>query len=334
MQPDKEDPVSRSFVSRALMALVMGISLAPTLAGAAQPEDCPQWFPDFRCDRQGRYEGFTMPVTMPFLFEEPFNTTNVSVHVVHHQFPDDSIIDGGHATVLAVQARVAITDRLAFIATKDGYVWFRPGHDLLRDQQGFFDITAGLKYVLIDRPEDNFILSPMVRFDMPTGSSGVFSGNGDGVIIPSVAWAWGWGDFHIVSHLGGRVPFDGDKESTSLFYNFHLDYVVQEHFVPFVELNGTHWTSSGDGTLDIRTRIGVLPLGVVQGALGHGRGEGNDVVNLGSQGVAGNDIVSMAVGARFPITKHIHAAFAFEFPVTSREDLLKQRSSVNLTYEF
>jgi len=326
--------VLRSIVPSGLAALVAGLLLAPTGAGAAQPEDCPQWFPDFRCERQGRYEGFTMPVTMPYLFEEPFNTSNVSVHVVHHVFPDDSIVDNGHLTALAVQARVALTDRLGFIATKDGFVWFRPGNRLLRDQQGFFDIAAGFKYVLIDRPEDGFILSPTLRFDVPTGSSDVFSGNGDGVVIPGVSWAWGYGHFHVVSDVGGRIPFDGDKESTSFFYNLHLDYGVHPHFVPFVEVNGTHWTSSGDGTLPVRTRIGTLTLGAAQTALAAGRNEGNDVVNLGSQEVAGNDIVTLALGARFPITKHVHTAFSYEFPVTTREDLMQQRGSVNLTYEF
>jgi len=322
-----------SSAARVLSLLALGLCLAPA-ARAAQPEDCPTWFPDFRCEREGRYEGFTMPVTMPYLFEEPFNTSNVSVHVVHHRFPDDSIIDGGHLTALAIQARVALTDRLGFIATKDGYVWFRPGHRLLRDQQGWFDIAAGFKYVLIDRPEDNLIVSPTLRFDLPTGSSDMFSGNGDGVAIPGLSWAWGVGDFHVVGNLGGRIPFDGGDESTSFFYNFPLDYAVHPNFVPFVELNGTHWTSSGDGELDIRPRIGTLPLSVVQGALGTGRGEGNDVVNLGSEGVSGNDIVSMAVGARFPISKHVHTAVSYEFPVTSREDLLEQRASANVTWEF
>jgi len=322
--------VFRPFV----LACAALVAATATPARAAQPEDCPTWFPDFRCEREGRYEGFTMPVTMPYLFEEPFNTSNVSMHVVHHQFPDDSVIDGGHLTVLSIQARVAITDRLGFIATKDGYVWFRPGHRLLRDQQGFFDISAGLKYVLVDRPDDDLIVSATLRFDVPTGSSDVFSGNGDGVANPGLSWAWGLGDFHAVGSLGGRIPFDGDKESTSFYYNLHLDYALHAHFVPFLEVNGTHWTSSGDGTLGIRTRIGELPLSTVQVATGSGRGEGNDVVNLGSQGVSGNDIVSMAVGARFPITKHVHTAFSYEFPVTTREDLLQQRASVNVTYEF
>jgi hypothetical protein len=322
------------FRSIALALSLVALAAGGGPAAAAQPEDCPTWLPDFRCERAGRYEGFTMPVTMPYLFEEPFNTSNVSAHVVYHEFPGDSIIDGGHLTVLAIQARVAITDRLGFIATKDGFVWYRPGNALLRNQQGFFDIAAGLKYVLIDRPEDDLIVSTTLRFDIPTGSHDVYSGNGDGVAIPGLSWGWGWGDFHVIGDLGGRIPFDSEAESTSFFYNFHFDYALHPNFVPFVEVNGTHWTGSGDGELDIRTKIGTLDLDTVQAALGTGHEEGNDVVNLGSKGVDGNDIVSMAFGARFPITKHVHSAVAYEIPVTDREDLLQQRVSVNLTYEF
>lgn len=138
----------------------------------------------------------------------------------------------------------------------------------------------------------------------------------------------------MVSDLGAEIPFDRSDMSTFLFYNLHLDYAVYENFVPFVEFSGQHWTDGGDGGLTVHTTVGDLPLRVVQAAFGTGSGEGNDVVNLGSQGVEGNDIVTMAVGARFPITRHVHAAFSYEFPLTTREDLYQQRIHTNLTYEF
>lgn len=322
-------------MKRTVAVLSVVSILVPGLATARQPEDCPTWFPDLRCDREGRYEGFTAPMSQPFLFEEPFITTGISAWGLWHDFPDDSVVDGGDLWALAVQARLALTDRLAFIATKDGFVWFRPGHRLLGDQQGFFDITAGFKYALIDMPEKSFILTPSLRFDVPTGSSDIFSGNGDGVAIPAVSWAWGVGDFHVVSDVGGRIPLDSQAESTSIFWNFHFDYAVHRHFVPFVEVNGLHWTSGGDGALTVQTRDFLdVPLGLVQQVFGTGFGEGNDVANLGSQGVAGNTIVSVAVGARFPITKHVYAGLAYEFPATTREDLLQQRVYANLAYEF
>ena len=324
--------MSRRPIALFVAALTLGLAPRPAAAGAS--EDCPTFFPDFRCERSGRYEGFVMPMAMPYLFEDPFITTNISVHGIAHDFPDDSILDGGYAGVIAIQARVAITDRLAFIATKDGYTWLRPGHRLPRDQQGFMDITAGLKYALIDMPERNFILTPSIRFEAPTGSSDIFSGNGDGVAIPAIAAAWGIGGFHVIADIGGRIPFDGDDETTSIFYNLHFDYALHRLFVPFLEISGTHYTSSGDGRLIVHTRIGDLRLNTVQGALGSGRADGNDVLNLGSRGVAGNDIVTMAVGARIPLMEHVSLGLSYEFPVTSREDLFQQRYTTNLTFEF
>ena len=102
---------------------LLGVA-APGLAEEAS--ECPKWFPDFSCDRQGRFEGFTPPMTMPYYFEEPFVTSGVSAHLLWHEFPNESAFQGGSVWVVAVQARIAITERLAFIATKDGLATFQP----------------------------------------------------------------------------------------------------------------------------------------------------------------------------------------------------------------
>ena len=47
--------------------------------------------------------------------------------------------------MIALQARLALTDRLAFIATKDGYTILRPNNGLLGNDKGFMDITVGLQ---------------------------------------------------------------------------------------------------------------------------------------------------------------------------------------------
>ena len=82
----------------------------PALAHAE--EQCPRWFPDFRCDREGRWEGWVSPVTMPYYFEDPFITTEVQAYGIWHEFPGRSVFQGGDAYVAALQARLAITDRL------------------------------------------------------------------------------------------------------------------------------------------------------------------------------------------------------------------------------
>lgn len=279
-----------------------------------------------------------MPMQMPYLFEDPFITTSLNLVGVWNEYPSgsDTVFDGGHVWVAAAQARIALTDRLASIAAKDGYAFHRPGRNILPNGNGFVDISAGFKYALIQRKDKNFILSPMFRVDIPTGQKKVFSGNGSGVAMPAVAWAWGWRGFHTIGDVGARIPFDGDAESTSVFWNLHIDYVLHRFFVPFFEVGGMHWTDGGDGSLGIKTKtpLGTVPLSAAQALLGTGSFDGIDVVNLGSRGVAGNDIVMVSFGARFPIVRHVTFGASYDMPVTHREDLIKQRVNLSLLLEF
>jgi hypothetical protein len=313
----------------ALFSLVLLGGPAAALEGS---QECPTWFPDFRCERHGRYEGFVMPMQMPYLFEDPFITTGLSLFGIWHDFPQGSVMQGGELWLLALQARVAITDRLAFIATKDGFTWQEPGNPVLDDEEGFYDITAGFKYALIDRPEDGFILSPSVRFDIPVGQDEVFQGNGDGEFIPTLSAAWGLGDFHVIGDVGGRIPFDGDAETTQFYWNLHLDYALLPFFVPFVEAGGLHYTSGGDGSFGVVTSGGEVPLAAIQATTGPF--DAVDVGNIGGVGMAGDSIVIFTVGARFPITQHLMLGGSYDFPVSSQEDIFNQRATLNVTLEF
>lgn len=322
------------------MLLMAALLWAPAIS-ASNDEDCPQFLPDFSCDREARYEGFIPTTSMPYLFEDPFITTGLSLHGVWHDFPWDSVFRGGDAYVVALQARVAITDRLAFIATKDGYTWLRPGsHSEIAAEEGLFDITAGFKYALIDMPEEKFILTPSFRVDVPVGESKVFSGNGDSVLIPPVSSAKGLGPLNLIAGFGARLPANNNKESTSLFYNLHVDASFCECFVPFLELNGTTWINSGNGERNVKTKsFGSVDLQTGQdvlagaGVLSPKRFEGVDVVNLGSSGVAGQSIVTLAVGGRVPLTKQLSLGAYYEFPVSPREDIFEQRVAVNFHWE-
>ena len=316
----------------------LGIALALLLGGAAgaepPPAECDEWFPDLRCDRQGRYEGFVMPMQMPYLFEEPFITSGLNLVGIWHDYPNSSALGGGEAWVLALQARLAITERLAFIATKDGLVLHRPNNPLLSNKNGFFDIAAGFKYALIDMPEKNFILTPSFRIDIPVGQRKVFSGNGSGEAIPAVSAAWGIGEFHVIGDLGGRIPFDGGKETSSIFWNLHLDYGVTPWLVPFFEVGGIHYTSSGNGSLVIDTSLGQLSLATVQAALGTGPFEAADIANLGSPGISGKNIVIGTFGVRVPLGRKLSLGVSYDLPFTYREDIFNQRVTLMFSYDF
>ena len=325
----------------ALSTTAMLLAL-PALAEPASETGagCPEWFPDFQCERQGRPDGFIPPITMPYYFEEPFVTTGVSSYVLWHEFPDDSAFAGGDTWVVAVQARVAITDRLAFIATKDGYAVIQPdGDSQLHDENGFLDISGGFKYLLVSVPEKDFFLTPSLRIEAPVGQNKVFSGNGDGVAVPGISAAWGIAGFHVLANLGARVPFANSQQTTSLFYNAQLDYALWTHFSLFFSVNGLRYMASGNGKLNVNTKaFGGVHLTTAQDVLYPGvtdqlRWDANDVMNLGSEDVTGNNIVTLGVGGRVPINRHVSLGAAYEFPVTSRKDIFERRVTMNLLVE-
>jgi hypothetical protein len=311
--------------------LSLGLALP---ANSVRADSCEGLFPDLNgCVRPARYAQFTAPVGMPYYFEEPFINTGASAWAVWHELPDSSVFAGGDVRVLALQARVAITDRLALIATKDGYIEMRPKLDLLDDESGYGDLGLGIKYALIDDPDRRFILTPSLRWEATQGSSDVLQGNGEGTWIPAISTGIGLGRAHLVGSLGMALPVDGDAESTLLFYGVQIGFPVGERFTPFVGLNGLHYTDGGDGSTPIDTALGQLSIDTVQAALGSGSFEGGDVASLGSRGVEGHDVIGASLGFRVRLTERLDLGFAYERPVTRRRDLLKQRVTLNLLFE-
>jgi len=150
------------------LVVVWGAVLLLGIPASSVAEGCEGLFPGFTCDEWvARPEGHVAPMSMPFLFEDPYITTGLNFVGVYHNFPDDSIFDGGEVGILALQARLAITDRLAFIATKDGFTILRPDSNLLNNKEGFTDVTLGFKYAVIDDREAGLIVTPSLRYEIP-----------------------------------------------------------------------------------------------------------------------------------------------------------------------
>jgi hypothetical protein len=311
----------------------VGLSLL-SLPVAAE-EDCDAWFPDFNCERSGRFEGFEKPMVQPFLFEDPFITTNAVPYFVWLDFPEQSVFDGGARYVAALQLRVALTDRVALIATKDGYVWDRNGNPLLEDSQGFMNLAAGVKVALWQDREAGRIVSGVLRIEVPSGSSDQYQGHGGGIAFPSLAGAFRSGPIRWVGDFGAQIPFNTRTQSTSLFYHLYAGLDITPLFQPFVQISGISWIDSGDGSLPIRLKHGgSLDLDTVQGALGTGRFEGADVINLGSRGVDGLDLITAAAGVHVPLGEYVTLSIAYERPITEPKGIFQQRITSALVIEF
>jgi len=338
----------RSFGRRSSALLFFSAVLA--LVSAAHADNAAEcdawtWLPDFRCqNREARPDDAFNPVGMPYLFEDPYITTGLNFAYIYHQLPRGNdtlaevVFDGGELHVLALQIRLALTDDLAFIATKDGLGILRPGNEaLVKQDTGSFDMTAGFKYKLFETEARDFVLTPALRYEIPMGNEGIFQGFGDGVLIPSASFRWGLGrlgleGFNIVGSLGGQEPIDDDANSRSLFYNLHLDYGIEvggsivQYVAPFLEFNGIHYTKGGNGM----TPVHLAGAGRVKLALPF---EGVDVANLGSPTIDGKDLLVMGGGFRVPTTWGVSFAVMYEEPITRRHDIHNGRFTFMATWE-
>jgi len=330
----------------------LGVAAAAALLGAdaaaAATEGCPTFFPDFRCVRQARPEGSVMPMSFPYLFEDPYITTGLNFVGIWHEFPRESAFQGGQVGVLALQARLAITEDVAFIATKDGFSFFDlnsklPGTNttVLDDEAGFFNIGLGFKAKVWEWQGDgrSAIVTPSLRYEIPVGARDVYQGHDDGILIPAVSAAYQDGGWHVIGGLGGQAGIDGDKTGSNVFYNLHVDHAfevdhdVVRYVVPFIELSGIHYVDSGDGSRNISTELGSLELETATTALGLNTFEGADVANLGSRNMGGDDLVTMAWGVRVPLPYGLDFGVSYERPLSTREDIFEQRVTVMLGWE-
>lgn len=323
------------------LALLAFCGAALLGAADARPEkECDIWFPDLSCERLARPAGSVMPMSFPFLFEDPYITTGTNAIGIWQRFPRGSLLGSGGLGVLAIQARIALRERLAFIVTKDGYGWLDSDQPLLRDDSGFFNVTAGFKYAVWrwETEDEGAILTPSLRYEIPLGQSAVFQDQSGDALIPALSAAYHNGGWHVVGGFGGQLGLDDANSSSSLFYNLHVDHAFPlaarlRFIVPFAAVNGLHYVRSGDGGRTLDTRAGRLSLAQTRALLGVSPFEGGDLANLGADGIAGAEWVTLAGGLRFVLGEGLYLGAAYELPVSRRKDLLDQRLTLMIGWE-
>ena len=280
----------------------------------------PQWVTDlesrtwkgFLTGMSG-YEDFISPVGMPVYFEDPFITTDLRLIYIYHDIPDDSVLRGGQIHVAAAQIRVALTERLALIATKDGYSW--ADSHITRAGDGWNDLAIGLKYALYSRPEDQFLVSMGMRWEWNNGSTDAWQGGDSQELSPFISLAKGWEKWHYLCTVSGRIPTDHHDGNYSLVWNMHLDYALTEQFRPILEVHGIHWLSDSDR----------LPI----------KEDYLDVGSLGSGDARGQDFYSAGLGFRWQACKNVSVGLTYEVPLEAKSDnLQEQRVTLNTIVRF
>lgn len=258
-----------------------------------------------------RWSDFISPMTNPVFFEDPRTLTEARFIFLQHNIPAlaGGAIPSSNVQLLAMQVRAALTEDLSIIATKDGFIWASPGAPL---DDGWADVSVGLKYNLWKDLDSLRILSVGTTYELPVGSRQALQGNGSGEFNLFAAYgaAFGCGN-HFLTTAGLRLPSDKVDENQVFYWSGHLDRQINgTRLYGFVEGNWYHWMSNG----------GNAGLNGIQGG---------DLFNFGSTGVAGSNIVTGAFGLKFKPTQLQEIGVAYELPCSSTHGVLSNRLTVD-----
>ncbi|MCA8987573.1 MAG: hypothetical protein KDA78_08030 [Planctomycetaceae bacterium] len=222
---------------------------------------------------------------------------------MHHVIPQG--VAGGEINLLAAQLRFAVNEKLSIIATKDGYLTSSNG--VVDD--GWADVALGAKYTFFRDPAAGKLAAAGMTFELPVGSHTAAQGNGAGEFnLFGTGGTRIGNNMHYLAAGGLRLPADSAAESKSFYLSQHLDYMVNRKVYLLTELNWFGWFQGGNA--------GVPGLPQV---------EGGDLINLGAPDVAGNNIITMAWGAKYKPSGNQEIGLAWEIPVSSRNDVMSNR---------
>lgn len=272
------------------------------------------------------FSRFIKPMTNPVYFDDARNETYIHVFHAHQRLPNKikttlgRVPLDGDLRLTALRINYAINERFSLVAAKDGYINFNPDNTL-EHEEGWGDIAAGAKYALLYQPENEFILSGKVLFELSQGSRDVYQGNGHGNVAPSLTFLKGLGNVQVCGTAGAVIPFSNHDESTMLYDSWHVSYNIMNRLFPLLELNH-FWVVRQAERDELVARIA--------------RFEGGDVVNLGSnRGMENRHQVSVAAGMRIRCMKNLDMGFAYEVPVTDKNaSLMKDRLNLDIVLHF
>lgn len=268
-------------------------------------------------DAVGDWKDHTIaPVLNPVFFEDPHIRSEVRPIFMHQTIHENFATGGGDIQLYAVELRWAVSDRLAIIATKDGYVDADLG--ALGGANGFADLAAGVKYAVIDDRENRLVVTPGFEFELPTGNQEVFQGSGKGEWDFFVSAAKGFDQFNLTGNAGARIPNDMSKNTAQLHYSLQVDKEVNRYFIPFVAANAF-------------TTLNGTSQGGVPGLLNT---EGFDLINFGSANAAGRTQASLGFGFRSRLKENIDFGFGWEKAVGAPKSIIDSRFTVDLVFKF
>jgi hypothetical protein len=257
----------------------------------------------FQSDHE--FDAFISPVTNPVFFEDPRALTEFRPSFIWQRTRDETpFFAGGSNYFLNLQTRVAFTPWVSLVVNKLGWTWINPDEPVpgvVEQGSGFSELHIGPKVTFLRNDVSGTVAALGLNFEIPSGSARVLQDTGDLSLSPyfSIAqnfWRTQYGAFNFMNTTGYSFAVDSDR--TDFFYlSAHLDYNIGNlnKYYPLIELNWTRYTFNG----------GARNFGF----------EGNNLFNFGSDGVAGEDDLTLAIGGRYKWSEAIQFGLAAEFSV-------------------
>lgn len=281
---------------------------APTYPAPALCNECAKPVRGlFQSDHE--FDNFVGPVSNPVLSKDPRSNSYARLLFINNNVPSGHPLDG-NIQVYALQMNLALTERLSIIADKDGLAHISPRNG--PSATGILNLAAGLKYTFYRDVENQTLAAVGFQYEIPSGGANVQQNHGSGSFAPFVAFGKEFGDrWHYLQTTGYYFPVRNSQGSSFLYNSFHIDKQLFGWFYPLAEVNWFWYTSGGNR----------LPPAF---------GEGDGLLNLGTRGQAGAHLVTAAFGAKAVLTKNYTLGVVFEVPLTSRNDIINQRLTVEL----
>jgi hypothetical protein len=258
------------------------------------------------------FDRFISPISNPFFFEDPRSLTEVRGIFIDNALP--SGIGGGDAQIWAAQFRGRVTDRWSIVAPRLSYFSVNEANGN-GNPYGFLSAPVGAKFNFIRDVENQFLVSGGMTYFIP-GAPGAFSnfGNGDfHIFLTAGKQIFGRG--HWLSGSGFRLPEDRNWGTQMWYWSNQWDYELPGHIYPLIGLNWFHFIDSAG----VQSGIPFTTL---------------DIINLPANGVAGSNIVTNVIGARWKPSGNFEVGFGWEYPLTQNGDVLKNRVYTDLILRY
>ncbi len=257
------------------------------------------------------FDRFVSPISNPFFFEDPRSLTEIRGIFIENSLPNE--LTGGDFQAYTAQLRGRVTDRVSIIAPRLGVIDVNQASGDAPD--GFLSAPVGVKYNFLRDPERQLLASCGLTYFIK-GSGNALSNFGDGdyhLFLTAGAEIFERG--HWLSASGFRLPGDTNWGTQLWYWSNQWDYEIRDGIYLLSGVNWYHWMRSAG----VNSGMPVTGL---------------DMINLPANGVAGTDVVSAVAGIKLKPNRHCEIGTGFEFALTDRTDILKNRLYVDFIFRY